>query len=210
MTPFSPQFTRVTTPFLHFVADGALDETTLAALSSESEQVRALAERVHSKPGGDKTYAMNFVSLVVAGRETDAVTALPATWADLCRTLAHQRFRNVVTCQTGIDVTTDKVEIGVYVHREGDSVSVHRDKEHKTLSCILYLNREWREPDGGEFLLFDDGDLGNPVDRVRPAAGRCIAFAPAADSWHAVSPVAPGRLRHSVQIEFSPCGQSRG
>ncbi len=211
MIHLSPELTVATEPFTHFVSDGVLEEWTVGELSAQLDQLRTHTRRVHSQPGGDKTYAMDFVSLVVGDRETDTVAALPPTWQGLCRSLLDPGFRATVSRQTGIDLTGDHAEIGAYLHRAGDSVSVHRDKQHKTLSCILYLSQEWQATDGGEFLLFADDDLDRPVRRITPRAGRLVVFPPARHSWHAVAPVIATRyLRQTVQVEFAPPGRVDG
>ncbi len=205
MTSLATALNLVSAPFTHFISDDVLEHNTVRELSAQFDRLRALTQRAHSKPGGDKSYSMDFLALVVADQETDAVSALPSAWQDLCKALAHPNFRAALSRQTGIDVTGDRAEIGAYLHRSGDSVSVHCDKQHKSLSCILYLNEEWHDTDGGDFLLFATDDLDRPVQRITPTAGRLIVFAPVEDSWHAVSPITATRyVRQTLQIEFTP------
>jgi SM-20-related protein len=64
-----------------------------------------------------------------------------------------------------------------------------RDDDARTLSCILYLNEDWRPEDGGALRLHVDGA---PRD-VLPAGGTLVAFL-AERFEHEVLPAARPRL----------------
>lgn len=65
------------------------------------------------------------------------------------------------------------------------------DQARRQVSTIFYLNRQWREPDGGELRI----DTADGIRSVWPEAGTLVAFR-AADFWHEVRRAR--RLRLSV------------
>ena len=50
-----------------------------------------------------------------------------------------------------------------------------RDDSHRKLSCVLYLNENWKPEDGGELRLYLDGD-GAEFEDVLPQDGRLVVF----------------------------------
>ena len=50
-----------------------------------------------------------------------------------------------------------------------------RGGSHRKLSCVLYLNENWKPEDGGELRLYLDGD-GAEFEDVLPQGGRLVVF----------------------------------
>lgn len=46
----------------------------------------------------------------------------------------------------------------------------------RTLSCVLYLNSGWTDPDGGHLRLYLDGDNAGTFVDIRPEAGTLVTF----------------------------------
>lgn len=203
----APSFTAHDTPFPHHVGEGLLSAAWLAELEATWPQVLELTRREQSRPGGDKVYAMHFLAVRSDGEQRADAERLPEPWARLCAALDGPDFRAALGEHVGLDLTEDRTEVGIYAHDAGDGVTVHRDKQHKSLSCIVYLDDGWDPAWGGGFCLYAADDLDVPVRRLLPAAGQVVAFAPRDDSWHAVDPLRPGApTRRTLQIEFAPRG----
>lgn len=73
----------------------------------------------------------------------------------------------------------------------------HRGDSARTVSAILYLNRDWSPDDGGELRLYTDREAGSEGPRVdiAPEFGKFVLFL-SADFWHEVLPAR--RERFSV------------
>lgn len=64
---------------------------------------------------------------------------------------------------------------------------------HRTLTCILYLNPDWQESDGGQLRLYlEDGDTDNYVD-ILPTGGALVTFL-SSRFWHEVLPARRERM----------------
>jgi SM-20-related protein len=59
--------------------------------------------------------------------------------------------------------------IGSFYKRHLDQF---KKDDHRKLSVICYLNKEWKEPDGGQLRLF----IGHESKDVLPIAGRLVCF----------------------------------
>ena len=65
----------------------------------------------------------------------------------------------------------------------------HRDQlaasDARVLSCVVYLNSDWREHDGGQLRLYLDADGGPRYVDVPPVGGTLVCFL-SARFWHEV------------------------
>jgi SM-20-related protein len=65
-------------------------------------------------------------------------------------------------------------------YEEGAFYEKHLDafkgKSNRVLSTVLYLNENWEEGDGGEFVLFDENDDHKELGRFHPKKGRLAVF----------------------------------
>lgn len=68
-----------------------------------------------------------------------------------------------------------------------------RDAGERTVSLVLYLNRDWQAGDGGELRLFIPENSGERVLQVMPAAGTLVCFL-SAEIPHEVLPAARPRF----------------
>jgi SM-20-related protein len=83
------------------------------------------------------------------------------------------------------------------VYPPGASYRKHRDRpagsQARVVSCILYLNDEWRAEHGGQLRLYlDESGEGNHCD-VFPQGGTLVSFL-SQRFWHEVLPAARWRL----------------
>jgi len=73
---------------------------------------------------------------------------------------------------------------------------IHTDSKDKILTCLLYLNdQDWQE-DGGRLRLLRDGsNIDNMIAEVSPRGGNFVAFKRTDISWHGHLPF-EGRRRY--------------
>lgn len=193
-----------TFPFQYFVARGLLTCEQLVELIAETPTASTTTIAVED-PRHEKQYRMNLVSLVEADTDTDQVRALPNSWKVLLNDLRDGAFTSWLEVGTGIELRGLLRSIGIYVHRNGDFLSVHKDKPTKAITAILYLNTDWPVDGGGRFQCFSSGPRdGALVAELLPVGGQMLAFKPTDNSWHAVSKIAhpAGEERVTVQIEY--------
>ena len=63
----------------------------------------------------------------------------------------------------------------------------------RMLTCILYLNRDWQDDDGGQLLIYTDPENENHYEEVLPSGGRLVTFL-SARFLHEVLPASRDRL----------------
>ncbi len=68
-----------------------------------------------------------------------------------------------------------------------------RDAPQRMVSCILYLNENWRETDGGQLRLFLDAAADGPHIDILPQGGTLVTFL-SDRFYHEVLPAARDRL----------------
>jgi SM-20-related protein len=83
------------------------------------------------------------------------------------------------------------------VYPPGAAYRKHLDQfqgdNKRQVSCVLYLNQDWRTEDGGQLRLYlDEGDAPQHVD-VQPKGGRLVAFL-SGRFWHEVLPATRERI----------------
>jgi len=77
-----------------------------------------------------------------------------------------------------------------------------RNDSLRTLTCILYLNHDWKESDGGQLRLYLDGE--KHID-ILPQGGTLVTFL-SDRFWHEVLPAS--RERMSITGWFKTRGES--
>lgn len=70
-----------------------------------------------------------------------------------------------------------------------------RDNDARVISCVLYLNEDWQEGDGGQLRLWLDAEGSREYRDIVPLGGRLVLFR-SERFWHAVQPAT--RPRWSV------------
>lgn len=191
-------------PFQYFLATGLLGGEQLSELRQTAPSASTTRIAVDD-PRHEKQYRMNLVSLVEGDADTENVGKLPTSWVKLLDELRSERFTSWLSNGTGISLAGLLRSIGIYFHRNGDYLSVHKDKATKAITAILYLNSDWPDDAGGRFQCFTSAAPDeNPVIELSPVGGRLLAFKPTDSSWHAVSEVAhpAGEERLTVQLEY--------
>lgn len=203
MLDLSVPLEKTTTPFTMFRALHVLDPRQARELCG-SAPVGLLRRIETAGSRSDKQYRMSILNLADDRKRCPTPPLAPA-WEDLLDELLHPEFTRWLARGTGLMLPGLHMDVSVYGHADGDFISVHRDKQNKALTCILYLNEEWPEAFGGMFEAREGPDPeANPACSIKPAGGLLLGFQPTSMSWHSVSPVTTeGRaMRLTVQCEF--------
>ncbi|MET8975182.1 2OG-Fe(II) oxygenase [Streptomyces sp. NPDC004539] len=191
-----------TQPFQLFRGRDLLDGDQLEQLLA-TMPTADVAKIAVEDPKHEKQYRMNLVDLVVLEKDAPVYERLPEIWRDLVEDLRGAEFTAWLEAATGIELAGLERSIGLYTHRNGDYLSVHKDKPTKAITVILYLNRDWPVEAGGQFQIFDS-PRSSPTEEISPVGGQLLAFPPTDKSWHAVSKIEhpEGTERITVQIEY--------
>ncbi|MEX3099500.1 MULTISPECIES: 2OG-Fe(II) oxygenase [unclassified Streptomyces] len=191
-----------TQPFQLFRGRDLLDDGQLEQLLA-TMPTADVAKIAVEDPKHEKQYRMNLVDLVVLEQDAPVFPRLPEIWRDLVEDLRGPEFTAWLEKSTGIALAGLQRSIGLYTHRNGDYLSVHKDKPTKAITVILYLNRDWPIEAGGQFQIFASPKAG-PTEEISPVGGQLLAFPPTDRSWHAVSKIEhpQGTERITVQIEY--------
>jgi Rps23 Pro-64 3,4-dihydroxylase Tpa1-like proline 4-hydroxylase len=107
---------------------------------------------------------------------------------------------------------------GISLMTPGDYLNPHIDNSHdkdrlnyRSLNLLYYVTPEWKEEDGGNLELWDEG-VGpacrrgrKPCRTIHSRFNRLVVMATGKKSWHSVSPVRRGGQRCCVSnYYFSP------
>ncbi|AEF54561.1 2OG-Fe(II) oxygenase [Marinomonas posidonica] len=85
-----------------------------------------------------------------------------------------------------------RYEKGAFYEKHLDAF---QGRSNRVLSTVLYLNDDWQDQDGGEFVLYDERETDNVLGRFYPQRGRLAIFLSEAFP-HEV--LAANRTRHSI------------
>lgn len=197
-------FENVTEPFTLHLAQGILspDQVDLLYATRPLGGVRRIEV---TDPEHEKQYAMNLRYLQQDNVPAAETPELHPAWRELLEDLRGEEFADWLESGTELTLRHLATDIGIYTHDDGDFISVHKDKPHKAITAILYLNPQWPEENGGLYeVRASDDPAQQPVRRITPRAGQLLAFPPSERSWHSVSPlsIGDGATRLTVQLEY--------
>ncbi|KAK7869148.1 hypothetical protein R5R35_006609 [Gryllus longicercus] len=109
----------------------------------------------------------------------------------------------------------NKLSLTYSCYSNSDYLLCHDDKcEDRRIAFILYLNKEWKEDEGGALQLFSTDDSGQPVEVVRsiiPEFNKFVFFEVTDKSFHQVAEVLTDNFRMTVNGWFHSsvhCSQS--
>ncbi len=148
-------------PFPHFVAQRVISRENMTAISRDFPAI--------TKPGvfyiSDLEYGDAFRTLIeeIKGRE----------------------LARIVGEKLDIDLTGKPLMISVRGQCQLKDGRIHNDSRDKIATCLLYLNDENWNAEGGRLrLLRDNENINNMIAEVPPNGGNMIAFKRMENSWH--------------------------
>jgi len=144
--------------------------------------VRRLRERARSLDR-DARFAPARVGRAGSRTERADIRGDRIAWLDATTTDAAER--ELAAALDGVRLAANRaLALGAFdgefhfaIYPPGAGYARHRDRfrddDARVLSCIVYLNLDWRDGDGGHLRFHDDG--GASMD-VRPDGGTLVAF----------------------------------
>jgi len=155
------------------VTPGFLSADEAAALLAEGHALRDAFHQAGIGRGGEHQ-----VRTAIRGDAVlwlDEATTVPAQRVYLDRMAALQQHLN-----RALYLGLFAYETHFAVYPPGAFYARHLDAFHdhrgRTLSCVLYLNPDWTDADGGHLRLYLDGSEPEPFVDVRPEAGTLVTF----------------------------------
>ena len=125
---------------------------------------RAGAHGVRSGTRGDDVLWLDGESLGPA--QEAYLTAMEGLRADLNRSL----YLGLLSYEAHFA----SYPVGAFYARHLDAL--HGAGARRSLSCVLYLNPEWSDADGGHLRLYLNGDRAEPFVDICPEAGTLVTF----------------------------------
>ncbi|MBS0333755.1 MAG: 2OG-Fe(II) oxygenase [Proteobacteria bacterium] len=147
-------------PFDHFIVPQVLTETCSAAIPREFPTI-----------GSPGSFSL------------DDVRPGPVL-ARLIAELLSERFRRRMEGLFDVDLADRPAVVTLRGQASGRDGRIHTDSRSKLLSLLLYLNEEWRSPDGQLRLLRGPRGLDDYAVEAPPTMGRLLGFRRTDDSWH--------------------------
>lgn len=100
-------------------------------------------------------------------------------------------------CNRELYLNLVELETHFAVYPPGGRYTKHLDQFHRSgarrISSILYLNRDWQAPYGGQLRIYLEGEQPEPYLDVDPIGGRLVLF-DASRFYHEVLPATQSRL----------------
>lgn len=98
--------------------------------------------------------------------------------------LESERFRELMERLFGIDLTDKPTVVSLRGRAGKRDGNIHTDSKTKILSLLLYLNEDWKGPDGELRLLRNGKDLAAAAFQTPANMGSLLVFRRTDDSWH--------------------------
>ena len=172
---------RSTWPFPHFVIDGFLEpglcQEVFDAFPAFSDE---RARNEFGETGGKSVY--------------ENLPKIAPCYARLDKVFRSREFLRWLSQATGIPellYDRDYVGGGTHENKDGQELDPHVDfnyhpkqRWHRRLNLILFLNKQWDDSWGGSLQLHLDPWTDASAKTVQPVFNRCIVFETSERSWH--------------------------
>jgi SM-20-related protein len=172
----------------YVVVPDFLDETTGLALLAE---IRASSERgdLHEAAvgrGGEKQVRSEIRSDHVLWLDPAELSPAQSRYWEALETVRASLNRELFLGLFDLEAHLACYPPGAFYKAHLDC---HRGVSVRTVSAILYLNRDWTPDDGGLLRLYTDREAGTsgPFLDIAPEFGKLVLFL-SADFWHEVLP----------------------
>lgn len=166
----------------HFLPDADVSQLAREALRAQQQQLQANAGLPDRQPMGPDSPAEDFIQHLAE----HPVTAARSSY------LARLEELRVAARSLRLDLETFEGHLAIYP--PGTFYHKHIDRFHaddrRALTCVLYLNADWDETDGGQLRLYLDDER---YFDILPEAGTLVAFL-SDRIWHEVLPTLRDRM----------------
>jgi hypothetical protein len=105
-------------------------------------------------------------------------------FARLAQELEGDEMRVAIQQKFALDLDDRPTMITLRGRSDGKDGAIHTDSPTKLITVLIYMNGEWREPDGRLRLLRGPRDLDDYVAEILPVAGMMVAFRRSETSFH--------------------------
>lgn len=114
---------------------------------------------------------------------------------------ASKEFADFMCNLTGIKVKAGALDLAGSLYKSGDYLLCHDDQvEDRKIAYILYLSQDFKESDGGSFMLFDEknGEPNRLVQKHLPLFNHLMIFQVSRVSFHAVEENMSNKERYAI------------
>lgn len=174
------------------VTPNFVDVITLQALAAESESLWQTENFRAARVGSGRTLAQETAIRGDFILWLDQATLTPAQqrYAQQLDVLRQTLNRELFLGAIDIELHLARYPTGARYHKHRDR---HAGSQARLLSCILYLNQEWNEQDGGQLRLYLNEEQPPQTLDVLPQGGTLVTFL-SGDYFHEVLPARRARL----------------
>jgi len=180
------------------IIDHFLDDTTTSALAHEAKSLKQTAAMNEAGIGREqlainKSIRGDSICWLNEAGATEAQQSYLRQMEDLRLTLNRHLYLGLFGLESHLAI----YPTGTFYKRHLDCFATPgSNKPQRKISCIVYLNHEWQDEDGGKLRLYlnetDEFNQEKSID-VSPLAGRAVVFL--SDTfYHEVLPATKERL----------------
>jgi len=174
------------------VTPNFVDNATLLALATEAEQRWAQREfhvaRIGSGASLQSAAAIRGDS--IAWLDHSSLSPAQATYIAQLEQLRQTVNRELFLGAFDLELHFARFPIGAFYSKHLDQ---HAHTQARVVSCILYLNSNWDEADGGQLRLYTAAEQEESYIDVTPLGATLVTFL-SADFYHEVLPARRPRL----------------
>lgn len=160
-----------------------------------------------------KGYSTYNLTLADRGEPAPEVRGLAPQWRSLVATLLGDDYRAWVARTMDTDLNGCTAHLRAVRYAQQGWIDPHTDRADKAVTQIWYFNPVWPPEWAGALRVLRSADPEDVAAEVRPLLGTSVLMRPSANSWHCVTPVAPGApdrltlLLHFVRPEPTEGGR---
>jgi len=119
---------------------------------------------------------------------------------DLIKELEGPEFRKLLEDKFKVELKNKPAVTTLRGYSRLRDGKIHTDSSTKTVTVLLYLNKNWNENEGHLRLLKDSEDLNNYIEEVPCTFGSMVGFKVTENCWHGFKPYEGKRL--SLQLNY--------
>ena len=119
---------------------------------------------------------------------------------DLIKELEGPEFRKLLEDKFNVELKNKPAVTTLRGYSRLRDGKIHTDSSTKTVTVLLYLNKNWNENEGHLRLLKDSEDLNNYIEEVPCTFGSMVGFKVTENCWHGFQPYEGKRL--SLQLNY--------